>query len=99
MRFSLKAFHLHLKLVETSCILVSDTHLPIYLFDLQAVSIGNRLLAIGGSTIEHSSSLDIYEFICQTGRSCTWEKLQSQLKIPRVGFAAMPIPKPLITCN
>ena len=64
----------------------------------EMVSIGYDLIVIGGIPIGGGYSGSIYKLSC-SNNVCKWDKLLTQLKVPRYDFTAIPLPNDFIECN
>ena len=63
----------------------------------EMVSIDHYLIVIGGSDgIDGSGS--IYVLSC-SNHVCKWDKLQTELKVPRWSFTAIALPDDFIDCT
>ena len=62
----------------------------------ELVSIGYDLIVIGGWDGSYSGS--IYKLSC-SNNVCNWDKLQTELKVPRYEFTAILLPDDFIDCN
>ena len=71
--------------------------LPKALVRHEMVRIGYDLIVLGGSNGEINSGA-LYKLSC-TNYNCKWESLSQELKIPRNGFVAIPVPDDFVTCN
>ena len=76
-----------------------DVPLPVALFDPVVVSLGTRIVVIGGFTDDNQSSEILYEFVCPTLETCEWIPLKKQLEESRLNFVAMPVPDEFVTCE
>ena len=75
-----------------------DASLPVALADPEVVSLGNRLVVIGGHQAPPYNALDIYEYNCNVDY-CGWVTLDVKLTEQRNDLVAMPIPDELVNCK
>ena len=60
------------------------------------VSLGDKIVVIGGYSPDGGTLNDIYELQCST---CQWEKMEQSLQYARNRFVAIPIPDKLTDCH
>ena len=75
-----------------------DASLPVALADPEVVSLGNRLVVIGGHQAPPYNALDIYEYNCNVDY-CGWVTLDVKLTEQRNDIVAMPIPDKQVNCK
>ena len=69
--------------------------MPIGLDGHGMVTYGTDLVVMGGINWGSGYQSSFYQFSCENG-IFKWEKMKPELKIPRSGFVAMPIPNYLV---
>ena len=66
---------------------------------MSLVSLGDKVIAVGGIDSGNRNSNAMYELTCLDEFSCKWTPMAQNLEIARSNFVAVPIFDELVSCS